>query len=116
MIRFLADENFNGKIVRGVLRERPDADLVRVQDTVIYRSPDPKLLEWAAQEGRIVLSHDINTMVGFAYERIRGGLPMPGLIVAHESLPVGHVIEELLVILGASEMSEWGNRIKFLPL
>jgi hypothetical protein len=38
MIRFLADENFNGKILRGVRRARPDADIVRVQDTDIYRA------------------------------------------------------------------------------
>lgn len=115
-IRLLADENFNGRIVRGVLREHLDADIVRVQDTVMYKAPDPKVLEWAAQEGRIVLTHDIDTMVGFAYERIGNGLPMPGMIVVHDSLAIGTAIEDLLIVLGASEMSEWENRVKFLPL
>jgi len=78
MIRFLADENFNGKILRGVRRELPDADIVRVQDTAIYQAPDPQVLEWAAQQGRILLTHDIETMVGYANQRIAAGLLMPG--------------------------------------
>ena len=32
MLRFLADENLNNQIVRGVLRRKPDVDIVRVQD------------------------------------------------------------------------------------
>jgi predicted nuclease of predicted toxin-antitoxin system len=78
MIRFLADENFNGRILRGVRRERPDTDIVRVQDTVIYQAADPQVLEWAAQTGRVLLTHDIETMVGFANERIAADLPCQG--------------------------------------
>ena len=63
MIRLLADEIFNGKIIRGVLRIRTDADIIRAQDTVMLHASDPKLLEWAAQQGRIVLSHDHETMI-----------------------------------------------------
>lgn len=32
MLRLLADENFNNNIVRGLLRRKPDLDIVRVQD------------------------------------------------------------------------------------
>jgi len=40
---------------------------------------DPILLDWAARENRIVLSHDVSTMVGFAYDRVKAGQPIPGL-------------------------------------
>jgi predicted nuclease of predicted toxin-antitoxin system len=116
MIHLLADENFNGRIVRGVRRERPEADLVRVQDTAIYQDDDPTVLEWAAQEGRILLTHDLETMVGFANRRIADGLPMPGVIAVRDSLPIGQVITDLLIILDASEMSDWDNLVSFLPL
>jgi hypothetical protein len=33
MIRFLLDENFNGKIVRGLRTRQPDVDMIRVQNT-----------------------------------------------------------------------------------
>lgn len=116
MIRFLADENFHVKVIKGIRRNRPDADIVRVQDTIMYQAPDPKVLEWAAQEGRILLTHDVETMVGFANERIASGLPMPGMMVAHDTLPIAQVIEDLLTILGASEAAEWDSLVTFLPL
>jgi hypothetical protein len=73
------------------------------------------VLEWAAQERRILLTHDIETLVGYANERVAHGLPMPGVIAARDSLPVGQVIEDLLIVLSASEMSDWENLVTFLP-
>ena len=56
MIRFLADENFNNQIVRGILRQNSDVDIVRIQDVELSGVDDPTVLAWAAQEGRIVLT------------------------------------------------------------
>ena len=115
-MRFLADENFNGRILRGIRRELPDVDIVRVQDTVMYQAADPQILEWAAQEGRILLTHDIETLVGFANDRIAAGLPMPGVIAARLTVPIGLVIDEIVTIIGASDTSDWENIVTFLPL
>ena len=62
MARFLADENFNNQIVRGVLRQSSDIDIVLVQNVNLSGVDDPTVLEWAAQEERIVLTHDVATM------------------------------------------------------
>ena len=79
MLRFLADENFNGRILRGLLRRVPELDIVRAQDVeVLYGEEDPVVLAWAADEGRVVLTQDVATMAGFAYERVVAGEPMPG--------------------------------------
>ena len=116
MIRFLSDENFNGKILRGLRIRQPDVDFVRVQDTDLCSAPDPEVLEWAAREKRILLTHDLETMIKYANERIAAGLAMTGVVFVHDSLAPGIVIEDLLVILGASEASEWENRVEYLPL
>ena len=96
----MADENFDGRFIRGLQQAYPDTDIVRVQDTGFYKAPDPSVPEWAANEGRIILTHDIRTMVDFAYERIRNGLPMPGMIVVRRSLPIRRAIADLRVIVG----------------
>jgi hypothetical protein len=54
-------------------------------------------------------------MVGFANARIAQGLPLPGVIVARSTLPVGQVVDDLLTVLGASQMSDWENLVTFLP-
>lgn len=62
MIKLASDENFDGDIVRGLLRRVPELDLLRVQDADLAGSPDPVILAWAASEERILLTHDRDTM------------------------------------------------------
>jgi predicted nuclease of predicted toxin-antitoxin system len=65
--RLLTDENFDGDIVRGLLRRMPELDVVRVQDVGLAETPDPNILAWAAADQRILLTHDRDTVPGFAY-------------------------------------------------
>jgi hypothetical protein len=106
-VKLLADENFRGAIVRGLLRRGSGFDLVRVPDVGLNEADDPTVLEWAANEGRVVLTHDAATLIGFAYERVAAGLPMPGIIEVRQDLPIGGVIEDLLLLIGASTAGEW---------
>jgi predicted nuclease of predicted toxin-antitoxin system len=76
--RFAADENFNNDILRGLLRKKPNLDIVRIQDTENSEQDDTTVLAWAARENRILLTHDIQTITGYAYQRVEAGLPMPG--------------------------------------
>lgn len=73
MLRLAADENLDGAIVRGVLRRKPNLDIVRIQDAGLSGNDDPTVLDWAAQAGRILVTHDVTTITHFAYERIRAG-------------------------------------------
>jgi hypothetical protein len=116
MAQFLADENFNNQIVRGVLRRSPDVDIVRVQDVNLSGADDPTVLAWAAQEDRIILTHDVATMITFAYERIQAGLSMPGLFEVSRRIPIGLAIEEVILIAECSLDGEWEGQVRFLPL
>lgn len=114
-MQFAADENFNNDILRGVLRRYPELDVVRIQDTDVYEAEDAAVLEWAAQAGRILLTHDTRTMPDFAYARVREGKLLPGVFVVDDQAPAGQVINDLLIILGASDVNEWENRVIYLP-
>ncbi len=116
MLRLLADENFNGRILRALRRQIPDLDIIRAQDGSLYGADDQTLLQFAADEKRILLTHDIETLVGYAWERVRLGMAMPGVIVALTDRPIGQVIEDLEILLLASEPAELENQIRFLPL
>lgn len=116
MLRLLADQNFNRNIVRGLSRRTNAVDVVRVQDVGLSRAKDEDVLEWAAREGRMVATHDVSTMVGFAYQRVRAGLPMPGLVEVARGARVGRVIEDLLVLEACSSEGEWEGQVIYLPL
>src|SRR5688572_20334661 len=115
-MRFLADENFNNEILRGLHRRIPDVEIIRAQDTELASQPDPDVLAWAAENGYIILSHDVNTMRGFFYDRLTADLPVPGLFLVQGDKPIGAVIESLELIIMASDESEWVGTIRFLPL
>jgi predicted nuclease of predicted toxin-antitoxin system len=95
--RLAADENFNNDIVRGLLRRKPDLDIVRVQDIGLSGSDDASVLEWAAQEDRVLLTHDVTTLTRFAYDRVRAGLLMSGVFEVNRAVPVGLAIEDILL-------------------
>lgn len=116
MMRLLADENFNNEILRGLKRRISEVDITRVQDTELAGKPDTLVLAWAAEYGYIVLTHDVNTMRGYYYERLKADLPLPGLFLVHGTKPIGEVIDSLELILLASEAEEWIGKIHYIPL
>lgn len=116
MIRFVADENFNNHIVRGVLLRNPEVDIVRIQDVGLSATDDPTILEWAVTENRILLTHDVETMPDFAYTRVRAGLSIPAIFIVDQDTPIGQVIDDLLLIVECSEENEWDGQIHYLPL
>lgn len=116
MIRFLTDEDFDNDILRGIVLRLPDLDIVRVQDVGLLGKSDPVILEWAAREKRVLLTHDIRTMRRHAYARLEAGLSMPGVFVVPQALPIAQAITEVLLLAECSVEGEWEGQVRFLPL
>lgn len=115
MLRLLADENLNHDLIRAVLRRMPSLDLERIQDVGLREVDDPSVLEWAAREGRIVLTHDVNTMPAFAFDRIRNNQSMPGLFVVSQQAALASVIDDILLVAECSESGEYDGQVIYLP-
>jgi len=116
MLLLAADENFNNDIIRGLLRRKPDLDIVRVQDVGLSGADDSTVLEWAAQEGRILLTHDVTTITRYAYERVQAGKPMPGVFEVSRAVAIGVAIEDILLLAECSLEGEWEGQVRYLPL
>ena len=116
MLRLAADENFNNNIVRGLLRWEPELDIVRIQDVGLSGADDPTVLEWAAQEGRVLLTHDVSTITRYAYERVRAGQSVPGVFEVSRAVPIGRAIEDILLLAECSLDGEWEGQVRYLPL
>jgi len=116
VVRFAADENFDNVIIRGLLGRAPDLDILRVQDVGLSGAADPSVLAWATEEGRVLLTHDVNTIPDHAYERIRRGEPMAGVIVVGSRVSKGTAIDQILLIAWCSDQHEWEGQVAHLPL
>ena len=115
MLRLAADENFNGDIVRGLLRRNPKLDIVRVQDVGLSGADDPSVLQWAADQGRVIVTHDISTLAKHAFDRIAAAQPMPGVFEVKSVAPVGQAIDDLILLAECSVDGEWEGQVRFLP-
>ena len=113
--RFLADNDLTDQIVLGVQRREPSVEFTRIRDVGLAKAADSDVLEYAAREEFLVVSHDVNTMRAAAVARIEAGQDMSGLLLVHQRSPIAETIEELIVIWIASDAEEWNGEIRFLP-
>lgn len=115
-VKYLFDEDLNGRIVRGVRRRIADLDSTTVQEADLPEASDPAVLDWAASQGRVVITHDHRTMRPCAEDRLKAGRPVAGLILVPQTAPLGQVIDDLVLIAEATTAEEWTGTIIFLPL
>jgi len=116
MLRLASDADVHGDIIRGLRRRSPDIDLVRVQDALPERTPDPEVLAWAAAQDRVLITNDRNTMVGFAYQRVAAGEPVAGVIATTNDQSIGEAIEDILLIAECMPGEEIKEQVVvFLP-
>ena len=116
MIRLLADEDFDNDILRALLRRIPEVDVIRVQDAGLSGVHDPAILAWAADAGRILLTHDVSTMTRHALDRVRLDQPMPGVIAVHQRAGVGGTLEDLILTVSCSTPEDLSRQIRYIPL
>jgi len=116
MLRILVDQDFDHDILRGLRLHLPDLDVVTAFQATLDRKSDPEILAWAAEQNRVVVTHDRNTMPGHAYNRVRKGEPMAGVFIVPRDMPVGRAISELEVLIVCSLEGEWSQLVVFLPL
>jgi hypothetical protein len=116
MLRLASDADVGGAIIRGLRRREPAIDLLRSQDFLPKGTPDPEVLQWAARDGRVLVSNDRKTMIGFAYARIAAGEPLPGVIITTNKQPIGAAIAEILIIAVCMAEDEMRDQVVFLPL
>ena len=70
----LADENVDPKIIAQIRLHIPDVDFLHVRDVGLNQTPDTTILEWAAANDRVVVTHDKSTMRPIGWRQ-------PGLVL-----------------------------------
>ena len=113
--RFQADADFNHKIVIGLRRREPAIDFLGAVDGGVIGMPDQEVLRLASGADRILVSHDRRTMPGHFREFV-ANRTSPGVLLVSQDVEIGTAIDELILIWATTEVSEWVNRIGYLPL
>jgi Domain of unknown function (DUF5615) len=115
-VRFLADEDIRPEVIKGLRSREPVVDIVDVKSAGLKGTKDPALLEIAAEQARILITCDRNTMARHFWERLAAGKSCPGVfIVPQRRTAIGEIIEWLLLVWTASQAEEWRDRIVYAP-
>jgi len=114
MLPLLSDEDLQGAIVSGILMHYPAIDLVRVQDVGLMQTDDAVILDYAASQSRVVVTHDRNTMTAHAQDRMKQGLRMSGLIVLAKFINIGRAIQEVGTLAEAGDPGDLDGQILFV--
>jgi hypothetical protein len=101
--RFLADADLKRSIVTGVKRREPSVDFQSAQTAALEGLEDPEVLAIAAQDGRILVSHDFGTMPRH-FRSFVSSRKSPGVFLISQESPVG------------PEAVEWENQLTYLPV
>jgi predicted nuclease of predicted toxin-antitoxin system len=114
-VRFQADADLDGRILRGLRRAAPDVDIRTAADAGLAGLEDPEVLRIAADSGRILVSQDRRTMPAH-FARFSAAAQSPGVILLREATPISTAIEELVLIWNTSDAEEWIGRLVWIPL
>jgi predicted nuclease of predicted toxin-antitoxin system len=115
-IRIFADNNFHRAILLGVIQRIIDIDVETARQAGLETASDEVILEYAATQNRVLLTHDAASMTVAAYNRLQQGKSSPGVIIVPQYLNIGRAIDEIATVLVASLPGELENRVIWLPL
>lgn len=96
-VRFQADADLNQTIVLALLRREPGVDFRTAATARLAGLSDRIVLTLAADEGRLLVTHDQSTMPEH-FARFIAARDSPGLLVVPQHVAPSLVAEELLLI------------------
>lgn len=114
-IRFQADNDLKFGIVKAVRRREPAIDFASAHDAGLERIGDPELLDRAASENRVLVSHDRRTMLDHFRTRLVAGTFSPGVLIVSQGASIGLVAEAIVYIWSVSDPSELRDQAHYLP-
>lgn len=113
-VRFQADNDLRKAILRGTIRRELRLDFRSAQSARLDGVRDSEVLALAARDGRILVSHDFQTMPRH-FREFTEREHSPGVLLVSQYLPIGEAVESLLLIWEASTPSDWEDRLCLVP-
>ncbi len=114
IIRFQADADLKQAIVTGTLRRQPKIDFQSANAAELEGKKDSEVLAIAAQDGRVLVTHDRKTMPA-EFGKFIVSQTSSGILIVSQNLLVSDAIEAVILIWEASTAEEWVNQIMSIP-
>jgi predicted nuclease of predicted toxin-antitoxin system len=114
-ILFQADNDLKFGIVKAARRREPAIDFLSAQEVGLHGVADPDLLDLAAVNGRVLVTHDGRTMPDHFREHLALGKSSPGLLIVSQDAAIGDVVEALIYVWALGDAEDLLNQAYHLP-
>lgn len=114
-MRFLADEHLSRKLINAIRRLDPSIDFVRVQDVGLLGANDARVLDWAVNENRTLITKDRATIPVLVENLIIAGNPVPPICIIRQDTHLKDLLETVHLIAKYSQHSDWQYPIRWIP-
>jgi len=117
-IRYLVDENTTRAIGDQLRRRQPDVVVLTIGDDLAppRGTSDPDILLWLESEGYCLITRNRRSMPQHLREHMATGHHVPGIFTLRPKASIAQVIDDLLLIWGASRPDEHQDQIVHIPL
>ena len=117
MRRFLIDENISPEYRTQLLYHEPSLTVFVIGDegTPAKGTPDPEILVWCEQNQFSLITNNRESMPQHLADHLAAGHHVPGIFTINRKVSMGLIIDQLLLIAGASDEDEYMDEIKYLP-
>ena len=118
MRRYLIDENISPQYRTQLLYHEPSLTVLSVGDEGAPErgTKDPEILVWCEQYQFNLITNNRESMPQHLSDHLSAGHHVPGIFTISRKVPMRLIIEELLLIAGASDEEEYRDRITYIPL
>ena len=118
MRRFLIDENISPKYRTQLLYHEPSLTVLVIGDEGAppKSTPDPGILVWCEQNQFNLITNNRESMPQHLSDHLAAGHHVPGIFTINHRMPMGLIIDQLLLIAGASDEDEYIDQITYIPL
>ena len=116
MRRYLIDENLSPAYREQLRYHEPSLTVLRVGDegAPSRSTKDPEILKWCEQNHFILVTKDPNTIPKHLSDHLAAGHHVPGIIMINSGVPSGTILEDLILIAGASHEDEFRDQIVYI--
>jgi hypothetical protein len=117
-MRYLLDEHIDPTYRIQLVRADPDLQVWIIGDPGAppLGTLDPDILVWCEDNDFVLVTNNRRSMPRHLSEHLALGRHVPGILVINPAMTLGQLIDDLVLIAGASEPGEYRDLILYLPL
>ena len=118
MRRFLIDENISPRYRTQLLYHEPSLTVLVIGDegAPARGTPDPEILAWCEQHQFSLITNNRESMPQHLSDHLSVWHHVPGIFTINRKVSMGLIIDQLILIAGASDEDEYIDRITYIPL